>query len=90
VLDAPGALLVCVPPPKDVALTKQAAEDAVTRAPADLAADGIGGAAVTPYLLERVARYTEGSSLRANLELLARNASVAASLVRALDPSRLS
>jgi pseudouridine-5'-phosphate glycosidase len=84
-LDAPGALLVCVPPPREIALTKPAAEYAVTRALADLAADGISGAAVTPYLLERVARYTDGSSLRANLGLLERNTAVAASLVRALE-----
>lgn len=84
-LQAPGALLVCVPPPKDVALPRGAAESAVTRALADLAADGIGGAAVTPYLLDRVAHYTEGSSTRANMGLLERNAGLAASLARALE-----
>ncbi len=83
-LDLPGALLVCVPPPAGEALSRQESDDAVSRALADLAAEGIRGADVTPFLLARVAELTEGRSLRANLALLENNARVAASIVRAL------
>ncbi len=82
-LDTPGALLVCVPPPRDLALSKAEVDDAVGRALADLEDEGVRGAAVTPYLLDRVAHYTEGRSLQANLGLLERNAEVAASIERA-------
>jgi len=82
VLSSPGALLVCVPPPEDVALSRKASEAAVSRALSDLDMAGISGPGVTPYLLGRIADYTEGRSLGANLGLLENNASVAASIAR--------
>jgi pseudouridine-5'-phosphate glycosidase len=84
-LNAPGALLVCVPPPADLALSKQESDDAVSRALGDLEAAGIIGADVTPFLLARIGEYTGGRSLRANLGLLERNAGVAAEIARALE-----
>jgi pseudouridine-5'-phosphate glycosidase len=83
-LETPGAMLVCVQPPADVALSREEGESAVARALEDLEREGIGGAAVTPFLLARVAEYTDGRSVRANLGLLERNAGVAAAIVRAL------
>lgn len=83
-LGSPGALLVCAPPPRETALAREEAEAAVARALADLETEGISGPAVTPFLLKRVAHYTEGRSLRANLALLEKNATVAASIARAL------
>jgi len=82
VLASPGALLVCVPPPEDVALSRKESEAAVSRALSDLGMAGISGPGVTPYLLGRIADYTEGRSLGANLGLLENNASVAASIAR--------
>jgi pseudouridine-5'-phosphate glycosidase len=83
-LGTPGALLVAVPPPSEAALDREEAEAAVTRALADLEAEGISGPAVTPFLLNRVAHYTEGRSVRANLGTLENNAAVAASIARAM------
>jgi pseudouridine-5'-phosphate glycosidase len=83
-LGTPGALLVCVPPPRETALAKEDADAAVSRALADLAAERITGPAVTPFLLDRVAEVTEGRSLRANLALLENNAALAASIARAM------
>ncbi|MCW2679892.1 MAG: pseudouridine-5-phosphate glycosidase [Frankiales bacterium] len=59
----------------DAALTTalQAAQDA-----------GITGAAVTPFVLDRVGRETEGGSVPANLALAENNASVAAQVAVAL------
>jgi pseudouridine-5'-phosphate glycosidase len=41
---------------------------------------GIAGAALTPFLLARVAEITDGRSLRANRVLLENNAAVAAEI----------
>jgi pseudouridine-5'-phosphate glycosidase len=81
-LDSPGALLVCVPPPARVALSRRENEVAVSRALSDLEMAGISGPEVTPFLLKRIAEITEGRSLQANLGLLENNASVAASIAR--------
>jgi pseudouridine-5'-phosphate glycosidase len=83
-IDAPGSLLVCVPPPAAVALTREETERAVARALSDLDMAGVTGPAVTPFLLARISEYTEGRSLAANLGLLANNAAVAAAIVTAL------
>jgi pseudouridine-5'-phosphate glycosidase len=86
-IESPGSLLVCVPPPVEVALTRGETERAVSRALSDLDMAGIKGPAVTPFLLARIAEHTEGRSLLANLGLLANNAAVAASIVNALEPT---
>ncbi|MGD8865968.1 MAG: pseudouridine-5'-phosphate glycosidase [Gemmatimonadales bacterium] len=82
---APGALLVCVPPPADVALSRDETERAVSRTLSDLDMAGVTGPAVTPFMLARIAEHTGGRSLEANLGLLANNAGVAASIVTALE-----
>lgn len=84
-IGAPGALLVCVPPPADVALTRDETERAVSRALSDLDMAGVTGPAVTPFMLARIAEHSGGRSLEANLGLLANNAAVAASIVTALE-----
>ena len=79
-IEMPGSLLVCVPPPAAVALSRQENEAAVSRALSDLDMAGIRGPGVTPFLLGRIAEHTGGRSLEANLGLLENNASVAASI----------
>ena len=81
-LETPGAMLVCVPPPSDVALSRKDTEAAVSRALSDLDMAGISGPAVTPYLLDRIAHHTDGRSLAANLGLLENNAAVAAEIAK--------
>ena len=61
-----GAVLVCVPVPRDVALDDDVARDAVVRAVAEADAAGVGGPALTPWLLARIADLTAGASVRAN------------------------
>ena len=48
------------------------------------AADGVGGAAVTPFVLSRIAAVTEGRSVPANLALAEHNAAVAAEIAVAV------
>jgi pseudouridine-5'-phosphate glycosidase len=72
-----GALLL-VPPPSSV--PREVVEAAVAAGLDDARARGVRGKAMTPFLLEAVARATGGRSRVANLALLERNAEVAARL----------
>ncbi len=84
-LSQPGALLVCVPPPADQALTESDSAHAIERALAEAQTQGVAGPSLTPFLLDRVVAHTEGRSLVANRALLVNNARVAASIARAID-----
>ena len=86
-LALPGAVLVCVPPPPDLALDAAEGERAIARALTAAEDEGVGGAALTPFLLSRVAELTEGRSLAANRALLQRNAGVAAEIALAVTGS---
>jgi pseudouridine-5'-phosphate glycosidase len=81
---APGALLLCVPPPADAALPAGLVAGEIDRALERAADAGIRGKEVTPFLLGEVARLTEGRSLETNVALLRNNARVAAAVARAL------
>lgn len=83
-LNTPSALLVCVPPPADVALPMKESEQALAQALEDLRGARLSGPDVTPFLLNRFAELTAGRSLQANLGLLEHNADVAAAIARAL------
>lgn len=75
-----SGILVCVPVPEAEALPDDVARDAVERAIGDAAASGIGGPALTPWLLARIATLTEGASVRANTALIVNDARVAGEL----------
>jgi pseudouridine-5'-phosphate glycosidase len=79
-----SAILVCVPVPEADALAPDAARDAVDRAISDAEAAGVGGPALTPWLLARVAELTDGAAVRANVALIVNNAAVAGQLAVAL------
>ncbi len=79
-----SGVLVGVPPPKGAALPHDDVEEAIRGALESAEREGVRGKAITPYLLERLARMTEGRTLKANLALLMRNAEVAAELAVAL------
>ena len=76
--------LIGVPVPQADELDAKALEKAVSAALGEAEARGIEGKASTPFLLKRVARETEGASLRANVSLLENNAAVAAQVAVAL------
>jgi pseudouridine-5'-phosphate glycosidase len=75
-----SGVLVCVPPPDDVALADGVARDAVERAVADAEGAGIDGPALTPWLLSRIAVLTSGASVRANTALIVNDARIAGEL----------
>lgn len=80
-----SAVLLMVPPPEDVALSEKVMESAIKSALAEAEAQGIHGAAMTPFLLNRVSELTGGESLRTNLALLKNNARVAAQVAVAFS-----
>ena len=75
-----GGILVCVPVPAEDALPDDVARDAVERAVAEATHAGIGGPALTPWLLARIAVLTDGASVRANTALIVNDARVAGEL----------
>ncbi len=79
-----GSILVCVPVPEADALPDDVARDAVERAIVEAATAGIGGPALTPWLLARIAELTDGASIRANTALIVNDARVAGRLAALL------
>ena len=77
-------VLLAVPIPEADALDRDLHDAALETALAAAADAGITGAAVTPYVLERVGRATEGGSVPANLALAEHNATVASEVAAAL------
>jgi pseudouridine-5'-phosphate glycosidase len=79
-----SGVLVCVPVPAESALPEPIAAEAIERATADAEAAGIGGPALTPWILARVAELTDGSSVRANTALIVNDARTAGRLASRL------
>ena len=79
-----SAALVCVPVPAEAALPDDEARAAVERAIADAATAGVGGPALTPWLLARIAELTDGASVRANTALIVNDARIAGQLAARL------
>jgi pseudouridine-5'-phosphate glycosidase len=72
-----GAVLVCVPVPREFEIPF-AEVDRACREAAEMAVEaGVRGKAITPFLLSRVEKLTGGRSLEANRALLVNNARVA-------------
>ncbi|HET7229240.1 MAG TPA: pseudouridine-5'-phosphate glycosidase [Longimicrobium sp.] len=87
-LQAPGAILLCVPPPADTSIPGAEIENAIRSALRQADDHGIRGKEVTPFLLSAVAERTAGRSLEANVALLRNNARVAAQVATALASAR--
>ena len=82
-----SGVLVGVPIPSDAELDVAALDAVLTGALADAGEAGIVGAAVTPFVLGRIADATAGRSIPANLALAENNARVAASIAVAIAAS---
>jgi pseudouridine-5'-phosphate glycosidase len=74
---APGAILVANPLPAGEQLDPDLHQRVLDAALAAGIDEGIHGKAITPFLLDRLRRDTEGESLRANVALVLRNAALA-------------
>jgi pseudouridylate synthase len=80
-----AGLLLAVPIPEGAALDSTEIERVLAAALHDAEQEGVLGAAVTPFVLARIGRATEGRSVPANLALAEHNAGVAAEVAVALS-----
>jgi len=83
-LNLPSALLVCAPVPEEDELLQATAQRAIEEAIEEAEARGIGGKALTPFLLAHIVELTGGKARRANEALLLNNARVAARIAQKL------
>jgi pseudouridine-5'-phosphate glycosidase len=79
-----AGIVICVAVPAADALPEAAAREAVERALRDAGEARVGGPALTPWLLVRVADLTHGASMRANTSLIVNDARVAGELAMRL------
>jgi pseudouridylate synthase len=80
-----GGLLLVQTPPAEVAIPADEVEGWISEAVDAAAADGVRGAAVTPFVLSRVVEASGGRALRANIGLILANAGAAAEVAVALS-----
>lgn len=83
-----GGMVLALPPPEETSLPASEIEAHLSEAMDEARRLDVQGKAVTPFLLEQLARRTAGKSLRANLALLTHNAQFAGEVADAY--SRLS
>lgn len=79
-----GGILITVPVPPDYEVPAERVAAWLSEAEAEAHSRGIGGPALTPFLLDTLARLSQGATLRANLALLVNNAAIAARIAGAL------
>jgi len=83
-LGLPSAMLVTVPPPSDLEIPASQIAMQIEQALEEANKNNINGAAITPYLLQKVNEKTKGKSMRVNIALLKNNARIAAKIAVAL------
>jgi pseudouridine-5'-phosphate glycosidase len=79
-----GALLVCVPVPAASEVPPELLNETLEAALAEAERERINGRELTPFLLSRMSRQSDGATLRANIALLEQNARVAAQIAKAV------
>jgi pseudouridylate synthase len=82
--DFPGALMVFNPIPKEYELPDDLIEKWRGLALKDLQTKAISGKKVTPFLLSMMAEYSEGRTIKSNIELLRNNVVLACQIRKAL------
>jgi pseudouridine-5'-phosphate glycosidase len=83
-LDLAGALLLTVPVPAEAEVPRAVLQETLDRALAEAERQNVAGRALTPFLLSRMAEFSDGATLKANIALLENNAHVATQIARAL------
>jgi pseudouridine-5'-phosphate glycosidase len=84
-LGSPAGVLVANPIPAADEIPRAQMAQAIEAAVRDARAAGIGGKAVTPWLLDRIYKITDGRSLVANIALVKNNVHVASAIARELS-----
>ena len=83
-----GGAVLCQPCPAAVAVPAAEFDRALGQAEYDAVAEGVGGPELTPFLLARLAEFTQGATLSANRTLIEANARLAAEVARELSAGR--
>jgi pseudouridine-5'-phosphate glycosidase len=83
-----SGIVFCNPPPESSALDRVQTESLIKSALIAANSEGIQGKAVTPYLLGYLSKASGGATLKANMDLLVSNASVAAQIAVAHSAQR--
>src|SRR5688500_3050417 len=81
---APGAVVVANPLPADEQLDPALHDRVIAGALAAAEAAGVGGKAVTPFVLDHLHRASDGATLAVNVRLVLRNAELAGRIAAAL------
>lgn len=79
-----GGVVVCVPVPKAYAMDEKEIEAVISKALKEMDTRGITGKETTPFLLEKIAEITDGSSLQTNIQLVLNNAAIASQIAKSL------
>jgi len=80
-----AGMLIVNPPPAESALPRAEMESLISGALKAAEAAGIRGKAVTPFLLEQLARTSRGKTLKSNIALLVANARLAGEIALAFS-----
>jgi pseudouridine-5'-phosphate glycosidase len=83
-LGLPGGLVIAQPVPEADSLDRELMESALAEGLERARVQGIGGKAITPFLLDHLRRATGGRSLKANRSLIIANARLAGEVAAAL------
>jgi pseudouridine-5'-phosphate glycosidase len=83
-----SGIVFCNPPPESSALDRARTESLIKAALIAANSEGIQGKAVTPYLLSYLSLASGGATLKANMDLLVSNASLAAQIAVAQSALR--
>lgn len=75
-----GGMLVANPVPAESEIARERMEGFITEAMIAAERENVTGKAVTPFLLDRIFRITEGASLETNIALVINNARLAAKI----------
>jgi len=79
-----GGMLVANPIPEEYSMGPAVINQAIDDAVAEANRLGIGGKALTPFLLDKIQKITGGDSLASNIQLVLNNARLAARIAAAL------
>lgn len=77
-----GSIVIANPIPDENAMDKDVIEDVIVKAVNDAEINGIKGKEITPFLLDKIQKVTQGQSLEANIALVYNNAKLGAQVAK--------
>jgi len=83
-----GGMLITNPVPEEFAMDEAYISGKIDAAVAEAEAKGIKGKEITPFLLDKIQKITDGESLTANIALVKNNAKLSAQIAAAYEKMR--